>query len=387
MVQRSGEKASPRARSRGSFGTVERLPSGRFRAKYTGPDGRRHAAPKTFLTKTEGRDWLALRQSEIIRKAWKPPEGAQAVVVVPTFATFAAQWVANRDLKPRTRDHYGKLLTNHLLPRFGTLRLSDIHAEEVRTWHAEMNDRGTPTLRAHCYGLLRAILHTAVSDRLIDFNPCVVRGAGKARRVHKIRPATPDELVTIAGAMPSGYGLMILLGGWCALRYGECTALVRSDMELSVDAAVIHIDRGVVNVGGEWIVSTPKTQTSIRDVSVPPHLVPVIREHLAEHVGRGRDALLFPAPNIGGHLAGGTFKKWFHKARAAAGRDDLRYHDLRHTGAVLAAATGASLAELMSRLGHSSVDAAMRYQHASQQRDREIAELLSKIATNGGGVA
>jgi len=57
-----------------------------------------------------------------------------------------------------------------------------------------------------------------------------------------------------------------------------------------------------------------------------------------------------------------------------------RWHDLRHSGAVLAAATGASLAELMARLGHSTPQAAMRYQHAAQGRDRELAALLSKLA-------
>jgi integrase len=61
------------------------------------------------------------------------------------------------------------------------------------------------------------------------------------------------------------------------------------------------------------------------------------------------------------------------------GRPDLRFHDLRHSGAVLAALTGASLAELMGRLGHSSVAAALRYQHAVDGRDREIAALLSKL--------
>jgi integrase len=58
---------------------------------------------------------------------------------------------------------------------------------------------------------------------------------------------------------------------------------------------------------------------------------------------------------------------------AIAGRPDLRFHDLRHTGAVLAAATGASLAELMARLGHGTAAAALRYQHAAQDRDQTIA--------------
>jgi len=84
------------------------------------------------------------------------------------------------------------------------------------------------------------------------------------------------------------------------------------------------------------------------------------------------------APDVRSALA----RHWY-KGRAGIGRDDLRWHDLRHSGAVLAAATGASLAELMARLGHSTPAAAMRYQHAAAGRDREIAQLLSKLAENG----
>lgn len=74
----------------------------------------------------------------------------------------------------------------------------------------------------------------------------------------------------------------------------------------------------------------------------------------------------------------------YYPARDAAGRPDLRFHDLRHTGAVLAAATGATLAELMARLGHSTAGAALRYQHAAAERDKVIAAALSKLA--GGTV-
>ncbi len=119
----------------------------------------------------------------------------------------------------------------------------------------------------------------------------------------------------------------------------------------------------------------------MRDVAVPPHIIPQIEDHLSKFVGSKRDSLIFAAAN-GGHLQPSTVQRHWYKARKAAGREDLRWHDLRHSGAVLAAATGASLAELMARLGHSTPAAAMRYQHAAQGRDREIAALLSKLANN-----
>ena len=75
-----------------------------------------------------------------------------------------------------------------------------------------------------------------------------------------------------------------------------------------------------------------------------------------------------------------TLAKVYYPAREKAGRPDLRFHDLRHTGAVLAASTGATLSELMTRLGHTTPDAALRYQHTAKGRDAAIAEALSKLA-------
>jgi integrase len=369
--------AGRKDRQAGTFGSVDKLATG-YRARYFGPDGRRYKAPTLFLTKREARSWLSLRQSEIIRKAWVPPEAAEQKVTRTTFADYAERWLAHRDLKDRTREHYRALLDDHLIDAFGTLPLSSITSDDVRTWHAKMGTK-TPTLRAHCYGLLRTILGTAASDGKIAVNPCVIRGAGSARRVHKIRPATLDELEIIATAMPAQYRALILLASWCALRFGELTELRRMDVDLTDE--VIRVRRGVVRLGDGFQVTTPKSDAGVRDVAIPPHLLPALEDHLAKYVGKARNSLLFPAQH-GGHLAPATLYRQFYKARAAAGCDDLRFHDLRHSGAVLAAATGASLAELMARLGHSTPAAAMRYQHAAQGRDREIAALLSKLANN-----
>jgi integrase len=141
---------------------------------------------------------------------------------------------------------------------------------------------------------------------------------------------------------------------------------------------VLHIRRGVVRAEGQAIVKTPKNDAGMRDVAIPPHLMPLVREHLLQHAEAGRDGLLFPARS-GGHLAPSSLYRVFYKAREAAGRPDLRWHDLRHTGAVLAAQTGATLAELMGRVGHSTPGAALRYQHAAQDRDTEIARRLSGL--------
>ncbi|MBV5246969.1 site-specific integrase [Mycolicibacterium sp. PAM1] len=384
------------ARTSGTFGTVEQLPGGHYRARFTGPDGRRYKAPTTFLTKGDARAWLSLQQADIIRKAWTPPGTTPAVDRKLTFRDYATVWLDNRRvkgeaLKVRTREHYAWLLAEHIYPTFGAMPVGSITADDVRAWHTRMG-KSTPTARSHAYGLLNAVMNTAVADGKAALSPCVIRGAGTSRRVHKIRPASLPELEALTNAMPAPYQAMVLLASWCALRFGELTELRRKDVELStfterddqgeevtVYEGLIHVERAVVRAGEGYEVTSPKSDAGTRDVAIPPHLVPVLRAHLETHVGIRGDALLFPAKH-GGHLAPATLYRRFYTARTAAGRPDLRFHDLRHSGAVLAAQTGATLAELMARLGHSTPQAAMRYQHAAQGRDRQIAAALSKIA-------
>jgi integrase len=355
------------------FGSIRILPSNRVQARYTGPDGLTHHAPTTFQTKMDARAWLALRHAEIISGKWKPRTSDATV----TFRAFARTWMADRPLKPRTRYHYQQLLEQRLLPRFGAIRPNQITPDMVRAWHADMGE-DTPTLRAHCYGLLRSILATAVHDELISANPCHIRGAGNSKRVHKVTTLTLAELAVLVDAMPERYQPMTLLAAWCGLRFGELTELRRKDVDLT--NGVIRVRRAVTRVAGEFVVGTPKSDAGIRDVDVPPHLLPMLKRHLESH-HYGREGLLFPAAgDHTKHLAPASLYRVFYPARQAAGRPDLRWHDLRHTGAVLAASTGATLAELMARLGHSTPQAALRYQHASKGRGAEIAAALSAMA-------
>jgi integrase len=361
-------------RSTGTFGSVDKLATG-YRARYYGPDGRRYKAPVLFLTQKEARSWLSLRHAEIVRKAWLPPEADQTPAPRLTLSGYYATWIKQRDLKTRTREHYGRLWDQLIKEPLGALPIASITADDVKAWHADL-DKDTPTLRAHAYGLLRTILGTAVADGKASANPCVLRGAGSAKRVHKIQPASIAELQAITEAMPSQYQAMVLLASWCAMRFGELTELRRKDIDL--DDGVIRIRRGVVRVGDGFQVTTPKSDAGVRDVAVPPHLLPALKDHMTKHVGPEKDALLFPAKQ-GGHLAPASFYRSYYKAREKAKRSDLRFHDLRHSGAVLAAATGATLAELMARLGHSTPAAAMRYQHAAQGADKRIAAALSAL--------
>jgi len=364
------------ARTRRTFGAIRKLPSGRFQASYAGPDLVRHKAPHTFTARMDAEAWLHKQRAAVEGDDWAPPTTRRPAAL--TVGDWAEAWLADRDLKPRTRAHYRYLLDRHILPTFGDLLVKAVTPAAVRTWHANL-DTG-PTAKAHAYALFKSIMGTAVEDEIIAANPCKIRGATRVKRAKRIEPATLDELTAIAERMPTRLRLIVPLSAWCALRFGEAAELRRRDFDLR--AGVLRIRRGVVRAGGQVIVDTPKTDAGSRDVAVPPHLLPALKAHLRDHAQIGAEGLLFYGLK-GGQLAHSSLRWHFTQAAEAAGRPDLTPHALRHTGAVLAARSGATLAELMARLGHTTPAMALVYQHAAEGRDAAIAARLSELASGG----
>ncbi len=372
---------SKKTRRRG-FGAIRVLPSGRYQASYIGPDLARHPAPHTFETQVDAEGWLAAERRLAAEEDWTPPRArgtrARAGLTLAEYAPGAIdrRRVRGEPLKPRTRALYLGQLERLILPDLGDKPLAAIRASDVTRWHDAL-PADKPTQRAHAYSLLRTLMGQAVTEGIITASPCAIRGAGRTGRKRRIEIATPGEAVMIAEHMPDNLQMLVLLGAWCGLRYGELAELRRKDIDVA--RGYLKVERAVVRVGGRDLVGPPKSEAGVRMVAIPPHILPAVEHHLDRHTGSFGESLLF-ARSGNRHLIHTEVTKRFAIARKAAGRPDLRLHDLRHTGATMAAQTGATLAELMSRLGHSTPGAAMRYQHTAQGRDAEIAAALSRIA-------
>lgn len=394
--------AWPRNQQRRSFGSLRTLPSGNIQARYVGPDGGTYKAPHTFRTRGDAEAWLGGVHNEISRGVWLSPvevkEAAErAKAAQQTFEDYSTGWLSGRELKPRTRSLYASILERELLPTFASMTLEEITPAAVRGWYATM-PVDKPTRRAHAYSLLRTIMGAAVTDERIEANPCRIKGAGQAKRQRRIDPASLEELRTIADQMPDRFRAAVWLAAWCGLRFGELAELRRRDLMLDdPECPRLRVQRAMTYRDRRVLVGLPKSEAGVRDVAVPPHLHQLLLDHVETWAQPGRDGLAFPAVRpqsgscecghagcVGGHLMATVLYKSYEPARRAAGRPDLRWHDLRHTGAVMAAQTGATLAELMGRLGHSTVSASLRYQHAAQGRDAEIARRLSARASGVG---
>lgn len=379
---------------RRGFGQITRQRSGRYQARWRF-DGAYYTArresdggPLTFSTKRQAENYLEWVQREIEAGRWAPPTRTRPSASAPALRAYASRWLGERRVRGRalaetTRDHYEQLLDDHIYPAFGDRVLTSITYDEVKDWYYDLAGgrlKTKPTALAHAYDLLKSILKTGVDEEILTINPCRIRGAGQARRVSKTEPATLAELEIIVQAVPAKYRLMVMFAAWCQLRFGELAEIRRHDVDGK--NAVVWVRRGVVRTKRQGrLVKDPKSDAGKRPVSIPPHLMPMVADHLKEHAQPGRDGLIFPAAR-GGHLAPSTLYRVYYPARAAAGRADLRFHDLRHTGATLSATTGATLKELMARLGHSTPAAAIRYQHATRERDRILAAKLSDLATS-----
>lgn len=389
-----------------SFGSIEKLPSGRYRAKYRGPDLQRHSAPRSFDARIDAEAWLADERRRINWGEWTSPAERKAAAAQRDaqrkalgFDVYARAWLAGRhDLRPTTRVTYTCSIERHLIPFFGSTPIDEIDADSVRSWFTSYGVR-TPTARAHAFAVLRSIFKQAEDDELIVRNPARIKSGGRAEPQRDPQVLTLPELFALTKVMPERHRALTLLSGFCGLRFGEAVALRRSDVDLA--EGVVNITHGMTRVNGEKAIGKPKTKAAVRTVAMPDVVTEALRAHMAKYTSGGRHALVFPgkdgqplAPSaLYGRAARTerrarrTFEKaayGFFAAREAIGRPELHWHDLRRTAATLGAQSGATVREMQHRLGHTTPAMALHYQGATQARDRAIADQLDLMAKDAG---
>jgi len=355
------------------FGNVRKLPSGRYQARYPGPDGLMRKAPETFERKGDADRYLTLVEAQLVRREWTDPGQAKV-----QLGAYAQRWIDQRPgLRPRTVALYTWLLGRYVTPHLGTVELGRLDTALIRSWRAKLLGNGvSASMAAKAYRLLRAVLTTAVrEDEILPRNPCRIPGADQEKPAE--RPVlTLAQVLALADAVPPRYRAMVLLTTFGCLRWGEVAALQRQDLDL--DAGTVRVRQAVTEQRGVGLVlGPPKSRAGRRSVSLPPFVVEAVHAHLAAYVDDAPDAVVFTSLS-GGLIWRGNFNKLagWPAAVASVGVPGLHFHDLRHTGNTLAAQTGASTRDLMARMGHDSAQAALIYQHATSEADRAIAKAL-----------
>ncbi len=402
--------------------------SGRYQASYIAPDGQRYNGPHTFSAKVDADGWLASQHAALVAGTWTTSTPLSSAVISaraekelvdqlseePVFEEYAQQDVSKRrkDAQPlaaRTQAEYYGYIRNHLKDFHGR-KLSTITKEDIDEWFEAFRRTGKITMLERVYTYLKGMFDAAVADEnlpLVTKNPCQVKDgtslATKARVSQtKSRLVDDEELQKMVAAVDDRFRAAVLIGAWVGLRSGELRELRRKDVLITNEkgdqritfyvrrgvtrvtkALAEEIDRGAgLRTGQElgedgYVVGPTKSMAGARVVAMPRSANAAIIHHLDTYVRPGPESLLFPSlTNPDYHLAPSTFYDFWYPAREAAGRPDVAFHDLRHHAATQYARAGATLKELMVRVGHSTHHAAFIYQQISQNRE---AELLDKM--------
>jgi len=379
--------------SRRAIGSIRKLPSGRYSAsvnKY----GHRIPAPHTFVKYEDADNWCY----QIAKKLWRmkhtpgahlkltePPFISQQITVEAagkseTLDAFGSTWLKNNNsLRDRTRYDYQRILDKWLQVKvegrtFSTHPIYMIDNVLIRKWLTEVTKVASPSTANYSYRVLRAILNEAASQGIINRAPAPIK---KKQQISSTRPIIDvNQLIALAGIVPLEYSLAVLIAGICGLRSGEIFGLRRRDLDLV--ARTINVQQAIVSVPGKGtIIGPPKTKSSVRTISYPDYLQAKIEVQLTHFTKSHPDSLIFTTDQ-GDPVTVESRRKWWDSARKTTGLTDLHFHDLRHLAATLAAQHGASLAELQARLGHSTVSAAMRYQHATLTRDKTVSANINR---------
>lgn len=371
-------------RQRRAGGGVDQLPSGRYRVRIVTPDGRRLSLG-SYTTKRAAE--TAYAKAVTGQADGKPI--ATAGGVTPLLADYATAWVESRlttrgePLRPRVKHQYEIQLRLHILPTLGATRLAKLTTPLIRAWYAEARGPTGPgaSTAAKCYRLLKSILTTAVEDGHLIANPCTIKGAGVEPSPERPIP-TVDQAHQLADAIQPRMRIAVLLAAFVGLRKGELLGLHRGDIDLERNEIAIVRQRQL-DRHGTHLVGPPKTDAGRRTLAIPASLIPEIEAHLHAYAQEGDDGYVLTG-QTGVPLGPHVLHAAWDKARKEVGVEHLHFHDLRHLAGTLAASTGAGTKELMYRLGHASHQAALRYQHATAERDRTIADAIDGIVVGDG---
>lgn len=341
----------------------------------------------TFPCTQDGEDeaaaWLSRAKRRIEADVWEPERIAKrkAKDKAMTFGEYADQWLKRRESEGlHVSTLYGiRCTTARLVAVFGSMPINKITPADIERF-ADSLSKDCPSSAHELLSKLRQILSAAAKPdpngvSVIGKSPFTMPLLIPAPR-EETPAATPQQLRLIHDAMPPKYQLAVTLSVSCGgLRIGEVCALQRGDID--IDNRILHIRR--TRLAYAHIISgPPKTGSSRRTEPIPDAIIPEIEAHLAAYVAEEPTSWLFPSHRAPGRpISTDAIRHAWIAARTAAGREDLRFHDLRSTALTMLAQQGATVRELMAAAGHTTPTMAMHYQRLSADRSRALADKVA----------
>jgi len=308
---------------------------GRYTAGYDPETGKRIIKNVLGKTQAEVKEKLAAAQQECMGLDVSRTEEY-------TVATWLRTWYdlyAQPNIRLATADRYRLMIETYTIPRIGKIKLKKLTSRDLQKLyknlmeHGRVNQRsghGNPGLSSTTVRSVHLMLHSAferaVKERLIPRNPTDDCIAPKVQKVEMktLRPEHLKSYLTAAdarGVLPMFY--LELVSG---LRKGELVALLWDDLDLR-NKTISVSKQYIKNPSGALTLSRPKTETSVRKVSIPQDAVDLL---VQEHEKHPDSSYMFPSPVTGEMYYPDSVVKLHEKILKDAGLEHIRFHDLRH---------------------------------------------------------
>ena len=304
-------------------------------------------------------------------------------VLIRTFGDVFQEYLMSHkreDIKDSTLGTKFNIFTRHIFPYFEDMPIDEITDDDIANWQTTIKAVKKPNGKPFSDSYLRtiqsqfnSIINYAQSKGYLKQNPLAdIKNMGiKDKRVVFWSPEEYEKFAYYAMNYPDYYYAYEILY-WCGLRQGEMFALTLDDVDL--DASVIHVTKTYHRVNGEDVITTPKTPSSVRKVSMPAFLCDEIKEYIAmlyEPVGGQR---LFST------LTKSNITKNFHSLIEEAGLKHITVHGLRHSHVSLLISKKYDIFEVSKRIGHKSIKTTQDiYGHLFDDVQKTIADDLDKL--------
>jgi integrase len=377
--------------SKRQFGSIRKLPSGRWQARYPDGLGRMVPAPTTYQSKADAGLFLAGVEADMARGTFIDPRGGRI-----TFAEWSEQWLERPDkrLNSIVRDRQAVAV---FLPELGSRPLASITPMHIQAAVDARSRVAAPATVARDFSALRAVFNAAVHADLLGRSPCRKAALPRVRPPHRV-VLGPAELERLARAVPPRYRALILVAGVLGLRWGEAVGLRVRDVDFL--RRTVTVAQTVEEVKGQLrLVTEAKTRSSLRTMAAPDFLIEVLANHLRSHradVQGDPEALVFVGPR-GGVLRHRFADRIFAPAVERAALDpSLTFHGLRHVAITAMVDAGVHPRVMQGRAGHATSKLTLElYAHVPESADRQAAKALeeyhrppsSRVGTNEGEVA
>jgi len=256
------------------------------------------------------------------------------------------------------------MINHRIRPILGHLRLSSITVRDITNFHSKEKERNTAVTANHYLILVKRMFNLAIKWGLMEKNPAA--GLDKFKTPpHRERYLTKEELPRFLNALEdmedqlSMAAIKLLLFTGC--RKGEILSLRWDQVKLDEGRLYLPVTK---NGRSRSVVLNTKAKE--------------VLETLAEY-RRIDDQYLFPSRVGARRKYLNDLRKPFMKVCIAAGIDDLRIHDLRHSFASFAVMAGASLYDVQKLLGHSDISMTQRYSHLPEANLQKASDNVSRI--------